>query len=94
MILIAGVFTERFILEGGEEVFPYEVELALEIAVVGGHDDNRLLFGEDDAELSGSAVTSVSTVAALPELVAVALVPVRVFEIVFNLFAGGFFDPF
>ena len=94
LVMGFGIFRKSFVLEGREEVFPYEIELALEIAVVGGHDDDGVLFGEYDAELSGSAVASIGTVAALPELVAVALVPVWISLVVFDLFAGGFFDPF
>ncbi len=94
LVVGTGICRKGFVLKGGEEVFPYEIELALEIAVVGGHDDDGVLFGEDDAELSGSAVASIGSVAALPELVAVALVPVWISLVVFDLFAGGFFDPF
>ena len=89
-----GICRKGFVLKGGEEVLPDEIELALEIAVVGGHDDYGVLFGEYDAELSSSAVASIGTVAALPELVAVALVPVWISLVVFDLFAGGFLYPF
>lgn len=73
-----GVWRERGGFEGGEEVIPDEVEDGLHIGESGGDGDDGVVLREDDAVLAEGAVGAVGVVAALPELVAIALVPVAI----------------
>src|SRR5581483_9071099 len=97
------VRTQRRVFHGGEEVVPDEIYFALHVAGFGVDGDDGVLFGQDDGELAEGAVAAEAVMAAAPELVAIALVPIagllEFFEIaaragtLLDLEGGGLVDP-
>jgi hypothetical protein len=59
-----------------------------------GDGDDSILGGHDDAELAKRSIASITTMAAAPELVTVALLPIAVrIAAVGGLAGGGHLDP-
>src|SRR5262249_42782094 len=75
-VVRVGVIGQRNRLDRWEQLVPDQVEHRLHILHAAGDRDHGVLFGEDEAILSERAVAAVGAMAAAPELVAVALVPV------------------
>ena len=67
---------QRLVLQGGEDVFPDQIQLRLHILIVCGHDDDGVVLRHHDAKLTVLAVAAIHTVSALPELIPVADQPV------------------
>ncbi len=77
-------------LHPGQEVLPHQVQHRLHVAHAAGDGDDGVLLGHHDAVLAEGPVAAVDAVAAAPELVAVALVPVaRRVAAVRDLARGG-----
>ena len=81
-------------MEGGQQRFPELVEQSGHVTDTAGHRDDRVLFGQDDAELPEGTITPVGSVATSPELVAIALLPVVArIAAIGDLFGRGGPDP-
>ena len=80
-----------------QQFVPHDVQHGLHIGHATGDRQDRILVGHDDAILAECAIAAIAVVSAAPELVTIALLPVRiVVQIVApirDLFAGGRFDP-
>ena len=67
---------ERGRLDGRQELVPDQVQDGLHVLDAAGDGDHGVLLGQHDAVLPEGPVAAIGAVAAAPELVAVALVPV------------------
>ena len=68
-------------LQGGQQVFPDQVDLALHIANVGGGDDHGIFLGHEDDVLTVCSVGTHAVVTAAPHLITVALQPVAILHL-------------
>ena len=94
VVLRRGVRGERARLHRGQQVLPHQVHHAAHVLRAAGDRDDRVLLGHHDAELAERAVAAVDAVAAAPELVAVALLPVALrVAAVRHLARRGRLDP-
>ena len=89
IFLRAGVCGEGARFEFGEERVPDDVHDGLHILDAAGDGDDGVVLGEDDAVLAEGAVAAVGVVAAAPELVSVALVPIAGGAAAVGGLAGG-----
>src|SRR5256885_1834428 len=81
-------------MKGGQEIIPYDVQLALHIARIRSKGDHGILLRQHHTELAVRAVAAVRAMAAAPKLKTIPLVPIPGgIAAVGALFRGGLFDP-
>ena len=68
------------LLQGWQDVIPYEVLLSLHVVQLGCIDDYSIFLWNDDDVLPASSISTERIMAATPHLVAITLHPITILE--------------